>query len=208
VCLIFLEVAAGDLWWQFGVLSEFGRSPPRLWWRAMVVRCVEVVCGDIMVAAHFVWAVWWFGLWRLQGEGGLLLITFTKWWWWEWLFGVVVVLLTGVKWRGECCDVDVLLWWWLDLALLGIGWCRVRWVFSSDIWFSDRCQVCWDLQDSPVESLLVPKSVEICGSRYLLFESYRVGVDGLELVCKLRLFCLGSCSTGLVMVDGFVAVQD
>jgi hypothetical protein len=164
--------------------------------------------GDIMVAAHFVWAVWWFGLWRLQGEGGLLLITVTKWWWWGWLFGVVVVLLTGVQWWGECCDVDVLLWWWLDLALLGIGWCRVRWVFSSDIWFSDRCQVCWDLQDSPVESLLVPKSVEICRSRYLLFESYRVGVDGLELVCKLRLFCLGSCSTGLVMVAGFVAVQD
>jgi hypothetical protein len=56
--------------------------------------------------------------------------------------GVVVV---------RCADV-------LDLSVC--GWFRACLVVL-DIWFSNRFQICWDLQDF-FDSLRVFKSVEIC----------------------------------------------
>jgi hypothetical protein len=41
----------------------------------------------------------------------------------------------------------------------------------------------------------VPKSVEICRFLVYLVDLFRVGIDGLEVVCELRLTCLGFPST-------------
>jgi hypothetical protein len=88
------------------------------------------------------------------------------WWWWRWCCGgdeVEVVLWRW--WGGGGLEMRywVTIWWrwiWCHRGVVDAVWLN----FSLDTWFSDRCQICWDLQDSPFESLMVSKSVEICRS--------------------------------------------
>jgi hypothetical protein len=115
----------------------------------------------------------------------------------------------GLRWQSWLlvlwCDsggvVEVMRWRWFGVEVLRYwcGQCRVieffiryliLWPFSNllrfaglSFWVTDGFQICWDLQVS-----------------LYLIEFDCIGVECLEVVCKLRFIYLGSRSTGVLQL--------
>jgi hypothetical protein len=81
---------------------------------------------------------------------------------------------------------EVPMWWRLDVAIIGV-WLMpcVREIFLL-LDYLTVFQICWDLQDS----FWVSVGVQICWDLQVfvyLIDLYCIGVDGLEVVCRVWL---------------------
>jgi hypothetical protein len=121
----------------------------------------------------------------------VVVIGVRRWWWvfLVWWWGGDVVVVGGIEVVVRCWCGSVWIW---------CRWCVVDACVSGFPTIPNSLtvfQICWDLQDS----FWVSVGVQICWDLQVfayLVDLFCIGVDCLEVVCELRLICLGSRSTG------------